>query len=282
MNAEYCSSVERQRLNSAPRFDVMVVIPARNEDERIGACLGSILMASHHASRRVNRVAIVVVADGCTDRTVEVAHSVLSDRALSVVTECDLGNVALARASGVRAGRVLLGSLRSDRTWIASTDADTTVPRTWIAQQMAAATQGLCAVAGVVDVETFDGLPHSAERHFADTYTALLPTHGDHPHVHAANLGVRVDAYDDAGGWGHLPRSEDRDLWNRLREIGASTGSPTGLRVVTSGRSIGRVPGGFADCLRDQVLEREQRENCEGETCNECSACIVDVTQKSA
>jgi glycosyltransferase involved in cell wall biosynthesis len=252
------SAVERSaRIPSPRRFDVVVVIPARNEEELIAASLRSIVIAANRAARRINRLAIVVVADGCTDGTVEIARSTLAGRSLSLVIECDLGNVALVRALGVQHGLGQLGPGRADRTWIASTDADTTVPCDWVLQHMAAATRGLRAVAGVVDVRSFEGLPASARQHFAETYTALLPSEGDHPHVHAANLGVRLDAYDLAGGWGSLHRSEDRDLWTRLQQTGAAVASPTELRVVTSGRAIGRVRGGFAECLRQQVLERE-------------------------
>ena len=238
------------------RFDVIVVVPARDEEERIGACLRSIVRASDRAALVIGRLAVVVVADGCNDRTTDIARSVLAPRPMSLVAECDLGNVARVRALGVNLGRNLLESNASDRTWIASTDADTTVPGNWVLQHVAAARRGLRGVAGVVDVVAFDGLPAVAQQHFAETYTDLLPAEGGHPHVHAANLGVRLDAYDQAGGWGCLPCSEDRDLWTRLRQTGAIVESRTALRVVTSGRSVGRVAGGFAECLRRQVLDR--------------------------
>lgn len=258
-----------RQLPSTRRFDVLVVVPARNEEELVGACLSSVVNASRRARQMIDRVAIVAVVDGCTDRTCEVAKSVLSAQPLWSVTECDLGNVALVRSLGVQVGRELLGSGRSNRTWMASTDADTTVPDDWLFHHVAAASRGTRALAGAVDIESFDGLPAVAPKLFAETYTDLLPTEGDHPHVHAANLGVRLDAYDDAGGWGCLPRSEDRDLWTRLQQTGVRVESPSGLRVVTSGRSIGRVPGGFAECLREQVQCWENRES-------------VDETRRSA
>ena len=134
------------------------------------------------------------------------------------------------------------------------------VPDDWLLHHLAAASRGTRAVAGIVEINRFDGLPPIAPRVFAESYTDLLPPDGDHPHVHAANLGVRLDAYDDAGGWGCLARSEDRDLWIRLQHVGARVESPRDLRVVTSGRAMGRVPGGFAQCLRDQVLGWENRD----------------------
>jgi hypothetical protein len=36
---------------------------------------------------------------------------------------------------------------------------------------------------------------------------------GTHPHVHGANLGIRADAYSDAGGWNDLTVAEDHCLW---------------------------------------------------------------------
>ncbi len=250
----------RRRGPSRRHFDVIVVIPARNEEERIEACLRSVLTACEKAKRKARRVGVVVVADGCTDSTTEIARSVLSSRPFSSVVECDIGNVALVRALGVSVGRTIPGTIGPERTWLANTDADTTVPPDWLLQHLDAARRKLQAIAGVVDVQSFDGLPAIAQQHFIQTYTALLPNQGDHSHVHAANLGVRLDAYDDVGGWGCLPRSEDRDLWTRLQQRGARIESPTYLRVVTSGRAIGRVPGGFAECLRQQVLAWELRD----------------------
>lgn len=250
-----------RRASSKRRFDVIVAVPARNEEELIGASLTSVVNASIHARHLIDRVAFVAVADGCNDRTGDIARSVFFAQPLWSVTECDLGNVALVRSLGVQVGRKLLGSARSDRIWIANTDADTKVPGDWLLRQLAAASRGIRALAGAVDIESFDGLPPIAPKLFAETYTDLLPTDGDHPHVHAANLGVRLDAYDAAGGWGCLARSEDRDLWTRLQQTGARLESPSSLRVVTSGRSIGRVPGGFAECLRQQVRCWENRES---------------------
>ena len=257
-SAPYFAHAPRQEL-STRRFDVLVVVPARNEEELVGACLTSVVNASRRAHQMIDRVAIVAVADGCTDRTRDIARTALSAQPLWSVTECDLGNVALVRSLGVQVGRKLLGSVRSNRTWMASTDADTTVPDDWLLHHVMAASRGTRALAGAVDIESFDGQPAAAPKLFAETYTDLLPTEGDHPHVHAANLGVRLDAYDDAGGWGCLPRSEDRDLWTRLQQTGVRVESPSGLRVVTSGRPIGRVPGGFAECLREQVRCWESR-----------------------
>ena len=251
------------RLNGVrfrPRFDIVVVIPARNEEERIEACLRSVLIASERVTGIARRIAIIVVADSCTDQTVGVARATLGSRPYSAVVTCDFENVARTRAHGVAVGRSVLETDRPSRTWLANTDADTTVPPNWLRLHLDAARRNVHAIAGIVEVHSFDGLPAAARQYFRNTYTATLPVDGDHTHVHAANLGVRLDAYNHAGGWGSLPRSEDRDLWTRLRRSGARIESPTSLRVVTSGRGVGRVPGGFAECLRQQVYAWEHRD----------------------
>ena len=71
-----------------------------------------------------------------------------------------------------------------------------------------------------------------------------------HRHVHAANFGVRADAY--AGGRGWLARTvvgEEHDLWRRLGRSGFRVTQPLDVAVRTSARRHGRVVGGFASWL---------------------------------
>src|SRR5215210_2811674 len=58
----------RYRAPKARRAKVLVIVPAHNEEDAIGACVESLL----RQSRRPDR--IVVVADNCSDRTAEVAR----------------------------------------------------------------------------------------------------------------------------------------------------------------------------------------------------------------
>ena len=88
------------------------------------------------------------------------------------------------------------------------------------------------------------------------TTTAGVPTTGacspqaaDTPHVHCANLAVRLDALDGVGGFGHQRRAEDIDLWQRLRRAGFSVRADSTSVVTTSARLDGRVSGGFATAL---------------------------------
>lgn len=82
---------------------------------------------------------------------------------------------------------------------------------------------------------------------FHCSYT--LNDDGSHPHVHGANLGVSADAYVRADGWASLATGEDHDLWRRLLAVGANRMATSAIRVITSGRRVGRAPLGFADAL---------------------------------
>jgi hypothetical protein len=72
-----------------------------------------------------------------------------------------------------------------------------------------------------------------------------------HPHVHGANLGVRLTAYDAAGGFDPVEVHEDVALVERVRASGATCLATASIHVRTSGRTVGRTPGGFAGYLED-------------------------------
>ena len=133
------------------------------------------------------------------------------------------------------------------RLWIANTDADTCVDPSWLRRQLAYATSGIAAVAGVVEVDTFGEHPPCVPSRFDASYGG--PVDQPHPHVHGANLGLRGDAYLAVGGWTGMPVGEDQHLWAALQAAGYSCASPRSLVVATSGRARSRVEGGFATWL---------------------------------
>ena len=107
------------------------------------------------------------------------------------------------------------------------------------------ATRGFQAAAGIIDVDSFEEHEEAVFQRFRLSY--LIHADSTHPHVHGANLGVRADAYLRAGGWPQLPSAEDHALWKRLGNEPRL--SDAELRVLTSGRRVGRAPNGFAQAL---------------------------------
>jgi hypothetical protein len=170
------------------------------------------------------------------------------------VIECSVASPGAARRLG--AIEVLTHFQARDRSqlWIANTDADSQVGVDWIAQQLRLAEQGFCGIAGIVKVNSVAGQEVAVMHELLADYT--IHQDGTHPHVHGANLGIRADAYVDAGGWSDLTVAEDHCLWRRVRTRGWPTIAAVSSVVFTSGRLHGRATGGFADSLRRRVESR--------------------------
>ncbi len=219
---------------------VGVVVPARDEEVLLPAALTALDVARREVWRRHRvTVDVAVVLDGCRDGTpaVVAGHP-------WVVPVRGLGRgVGAARATG---SHELLKRHRHepfDAGWLATTDADSRVPADWLCVQVALAGLGSDVVLGTVRVDDWSGHPPAVERTWRETYTS-----GDgHGHVHGANVGLRVSAYLDVGGFVAVERDEDVALAAAVAHRAVTrTGS---IPVLTSGRTRGRAAGGFADHL---------------------------------
>lgn len=229
-------------MNQKP-WHVGILIPARNEALLLPRCLKSVLYACSQLPAAVT-FDIVVAVDSSTDRTAQIARSMLKGCGAAVST--DVGAVGGVRALAAQVMlKRYLGPL--DRCWLANTDADCCVPPNWLNDQLLLAAEDIEAIAGTVDVDSFAEHDADVRERFRTRY--LIYPDGSHPHVHGANLGVRADAYMRAGGWSRQATAEDHDLWKRLLREGSRRISVAQMRVLTSGRRVGRAPFGFADAL---------------------------------
>ncbi|MEQ3626426.1 MAG: glycosyltransferase [Celeribacter sp.] len=245
---------------AVPRVDTAIVIPARNEARRIGACLAAL------RGQLGPRDLVVLVANNCSDATVARARAALPESALHVV------EVQLTQAQGVGTARKI-GCAEAMRRapglrWLLNTDADCVAAPDWIAASRARLAQ-VDAVCGAVeplpeDREILRGMPAEAGQNEANYramvlqfYQAIhpepqnpLPHHGDAP---GASLGIRREAYETVGGFGDRRTSEDRDLIRRVRQAGLRVVHADDVRVAASCRLTGRACGGMADALRDRL-----------------------------
>lgn len=227
---------------SSSAWHVSVIIPACNEEQYLRRCLRSVVQAVTQLPQSA-AADLVVAVDSSTDATWRIATEEVG---AGVVVCTNVGSVGGARAVATEAAlRRYRGPF--NRCWLANTDADCVVPSDWLSKQLARAGSHIDAIAGIVDVDSFEEhLPIVKER-FRATY--LIQPDGSHGHVHGANLGMRADAYLRAGGWRDLQTGEDHDLWNRLSAAGAKKISISQVKVLTSGRRVGRAPHGFAEAL---------------------------------
>ncbi len=231
--------------------EVVVVVPARDEERWLPRCLAAVHVACAAAEETGVRTHVVVVADSCTDGTAAVA------RAAGVhLVEVRSGRLGGVRDTGVRHALGLAGS-DPHRTWVASTDADSVVPPGWLRSQLALAALGADACAGTVRLAgAADGEPPAPQlvpvlQRWTERYQARVAPDLTHPHVHGANLGVRADAYLAVGGFGDLPLHEDQVLVLLLRAAGFAVVTSAADPVATSHRTVGRVrTGGVSTDLR--------------------------------
>ncbi len=237
---------------------VAVVIPARDEQALLAACLDSVRRAADALPIEV-AVAIVVAQDSCADATAEI----VADQAMAdprVVTVAGTwGSAGAARRAGVEEAQHRLRHTPEDRTWLAATDADTVVPPAWLIQQLDLADEGWDAVVGVVDLAADDPL--------RSRFRARYPLTPGRPHtyVHGANLGLRASTYRQVGGWPTEHEvGEDQRLWDAVQLGGHHALATTELVVQTSARRTSRVVDGFAARLRDLEAVPQPRAPAEG------------------
>ncbi len=226
-----------------------MVIPARDERDHLPACLTALDRA---AAQTAVPVTLVVVLDGCTDDSAEVvARTPLRWLNRLIVLTSSHGNVGYARDLGAR---TLLAEYSKRQLWLASSDADSTVPVDWFVRQLRHRELGAAAVLGTVQVADWSRHSARTRRRYLRAYR---PVDG-HRHTHGANLAMTADSYLAVGGFPHLVAHEDIGLARALIAAGQQIAWAADLPVTTSARLLARAPTGFAHHLR-LIAARERQ-----------------------
>lgn len=253
-----------------PRVAAAVVVPARDEEAALSACLDALARQFGPDGRPLDPASyeILLLLNNCRDRSADVAAAVAGRSPVRVhVIEAELppglAHVGTARRRLMDAAARRFRERGRDDGLVLSTDADTRAAPDWIAANAAAVAAGADAVAGVlVPDDAGIGGPSRAgivvRRRYAllaDALAARLdPEPFDpwprHPFEGGASLGVTAGAYAKAGGLPPLPVGEDVALLDAVRRGGGRVRHCPRVRVVTSARTIGRARGGMADTLR--------------------------------
>lgn len=216
---------------------IAVLVPAHNEEALIATCLQSVLLAAEADALVGEEVRVFVALDRCTDDTGRIAEA-LGAHVVGVA----VGNVGEARAAAADA------AIAQGARWLATTDADTTVPPDWLSAQLAYGCDAFCGIVVVADWQDYS----------EDVQIAFVgceqPSDG-HPYVHGANMGLSTEAYRQAGGFQSLAVSEDVALISAIERSGARIARKPTPVVTTSARRDARACGGFGDYLLK--LERD-------------------------
>ncbi|MFZ7087041.1 glycosyltransferase [Curtobacterium sp. RRHDQ10] len=229
---------------ASARIDV--VVPARDEEDHVSACLVALGVAVAHLRDRRPDVAVGVtlVLDDCADRTGALAAAAAARDPALTVLEARLGAVGPARLLGVRAALDVAGPPVRNR-WIANTDADSRVDPRWLLQQLDALERDAAVLVGAVVPDPEDLAPEVLAR-----WLLTHPPGATLGHVHGANLGIRADVHERLGGFEPIAEHEDVRLVAAARAAGFRVEATEEFPVVTSGRFAGRTPGGYAEHLR--------------------------------
>ena len=244
-----------------------MAVPARDEGERIGACLQALLGQRDldGGPLPLGAVQIVVLANNCSDGTAELARRCGgSVQVLEQTLPPCAANAGAARRAAMDAA---IDLAPQDGGLICTTDADSRPRPDWIARLWKAVDQGAQAVAGVVDFDPCEAGPiaFSQARRLEGLYSALqaeIIAHAD-PEAHnpwpnhiwawGANLAVTAKAYRRVGGLPPRPLAEDRAFVEQLRRYDVPVRHCLEARVWTSARRVGRAAGGLASLVDDHA-----------------------------
>jgi len=230
-----------------PLERLIVVVPVHNEEALLPRCVDSIGAAIGGVQAQIRErleIDVTFVLDACDDRSTEIAANSPFEW-----TSIRANNVGIARASGIDLALLRRPPDDLRRVWIANTDADSAVPANWLAHQIGLAAAGAQLMIGTVRPDPGDLDPARRAR-----WSATHTPGEANGHVHGANLGVRADVYRNAGGFEPAPEHEDVRFVERVRAFGAREEATDACWVLTSGRSRGRTPGGYARYIREDLV----------------------------
>jgi hypothetical protein len=243
-------ALEMSRSFSSRRVHAIgVTLPIHNEEQRLGRALDSLTHSFAELDDSGVSLRVTLVLDACRDGSGDIArawkHKVERHFDLGVsVLECEFENVGSARAVGCENLLRAFRGLPHSGVWLATTDADSQVPRRWLTAQLDQHEAGADAWVGRVAVS--DWAYHRRE-------TALTWQHeyeSERWPIHGANLGIVAERYLAVGGFRSLRTGEDRAIVKALLNEGASVHFDAMTRVTTSSRRRARAPDGFGAALR--------------------------------
>jgi GT2 family glycosyltransferase len=247
-------------------LQIVVAIPVKNEEERIGACLNALAAQTRKFDR------LVLLLNNCTDATFDICNEFRAQHSgVEIYQETLHGR--LASAGEARRLAFQLAAMPCSEAILMTTDADAVPERFWIeknAQEIAAGAQAVCGATEVNPQDTL-AIPRVLQDDARETFllavldeiTALLnPDPFDpwprHQQQSGASIALRGDILQLAGGPPHVATCEDRVLIEKLRLVDARIRHAPHIRVQVSGRAEGRAAGGMAETIARRMIRRDE------------------------
>lgn len=214
-----------------PKFSV--VIPACNEATLLPVCLRAIRDQDYPGG-----VEVIVVDNASTDATADIARSFHA----RIQYEPTRGPVHARRA----------GFAAATGDIVASTDADTIVPKDWLSNfERELRDTRFDGVVGAYDLWNVNTVSKQFVQFVVPLFRIIDRLFG--AHFAGANFAVRKEAYDAVGGFStDFQTGEDFDLSYRLRKHGYKLKVAYYICVKTSAR---RLNEGFLFTLTNYILK---------------------------
>jgi glycosyltransferase involved in cell wall biosynthesis len=189
-----------------PSPDISVVVAAHNEERMLPRCLGSLL-----ASETDARYEVIVVDNGSTDRTAELAASFDGVR----VVRHPVPGAVHAKSAGVAVARAPL---------VAVLDADSVCPRDWLARiaRAFADEPRLVGLSGPARYIRPRWWVNAVMFLWYGWWKLIQRVTGKAFYAVGTNVAFRRDAYERAGGFDTnvLVGGDEVGLFHRLRRLG--------------------------------------------------------------
>ncbi|MEJ7790046.1 MAG: glycosyltransferase family 2 protein [Thermoleophilaceae bacterium] len=245
-----------------PALEACVVVPARDEEKRIAACLGAL---ANQEGVAPGAWEVLLVLDHCRDATRDAARTVCAANpllTLHLLAGPGRGSGG-ARATGMDAACARLLGLGRPRGLIASTDADTWADPSWLYRQLELSRAGARAIGGRIELcpverrdlppAVLDGHAARSQRRFRRVLAQATHAHSvtDHWQFSGASMSVTAETYAEVGGLGDGTHSEDEHLERALIARSVPIERHLDVRVTTSARMTGRASHGLARVLRE-------------------------------
>jgi len=253
-------------------WDCAIVIPAKDEEARIRACLAAAAVAIAVADRP--HTGIITVVNNTRDSTAGLVSDWAADNPATclILLDCSFGTpdagVGSARRLGLDLGWRML---RRDGVLL-TTDADTRVRPDWVQQNLRELRRADLICGTVLgDPAEARALPPEIAAHgsgewdYLNTCVALAavldPQQHDPEPVHhnaaGASLAVAARIYAAVGGLPVVQMGEDRAFADRLAALDYRLCYSAKAIVETSCRMTGRTDGGMAGALRSRAEEAD-------------------------
>ena len=253
-------------------WSAAIVIPARNEAQRIVRCLDAAAVAIRAAQPVAT--GLIVVVNNSTDATHDhaVVWALTHPEVPLVLVTCLFAPEDANAGAARRVGLDLAAKRVPAHGVLMTTDADSSVRPDWITRNLHELTQAdLICGRFVADPAEASTLPEAVARHctietdymsVAIKAAALLdpqPHDPDPPHLTApgASLAFTRHLYDTVGGMPAIAMSEDRAFAALAEEHDFRLRHSDTVIVETSCRMTGRTGGGMAGALRARAVETD-------------------------